>query len=187
MYINTYNCGFNSEINDYLVSSLVVYTYTLCLESAYLPPAKKLGQGNIFRSVCQEFCSQPGAVHAGRYVQQAGSTHPTGMHTCYRNVFTSMCHFFCPPGEGVCPRWGVCIQGVCLVGSTSRGVCLGGSASRGGLPRGCASRGCLHPGVPASRGCLHPGGLGRPPSNWILRDTVNGRAVRILLECILVL
>ena len=47
MYINTYNCGFNSEINDYLVSSLVVYTYTLCLESAYLPPVTKLGQGNI--------------------------------------------------------------------------------------------------------------------------------------------
>ena len=23
-----------------------------------LPPATKLGQGNIFRSVCQEFCSQ---------------------------------------------------------------------------------------------------------------------------------
>ena len=70
-----------------------------------LPPATKLGQGHIFRSVCQEFCSQgegsaplhagihplgpeagtpsppprtrgrhppPGAVHAGRYGQQAG-------------------------------------------------------------------------------------------------------------------
>ena len=24
----------------------------------------------------------PGAVHAGRYGQQAGGTHPTGMHTC---------------------------------------------------------------------------------------------------------
>ena len=24
----------------------------------FLPPATKLGQGNIFRSVCQEFCSQ---------------------------------------------------------------------------------------------------------------------------------
>ena len=24
----------------------------------------------------------PRAVHAGRYVQQAGGTHPTGMHTC---------------------------------------------------------------------------------------------------------
>ena len=48
----------------------------------FLPPATKLGQGNIFRSVCQEFCSHLGAVHAGRYGEQAGGTHPTGMHTC---------------------------------------------------------------------------------------------------------
>ena len=27
-----------------------------------LPPATKLGQGNIFRSVCQEFCSRRGSV-----------------------------------------------------------------------------------------------------------------------------
>ena len=49
-----------------------------------LPPATKLGQGNIFRGVYQEFCSHPGAVHAGRYgqLEQAGGTHPTGMHTC---------------------------------------------------------------------------------------------------------
>ena len=35
--------------------------------SAFLPPATKLGQGNIFRSVCQEFCSQEGSatLHAG--------------------------------------------------------------------------------------------------------------------------
>ena len=26
--------------------------------------------------------SPPGAVHAGRYGQQAGGTHPTGMHSC---------------------------------------------------------------------------------------------------------
>ena len=37
--------------------------------SLLLPPATKLGQGNIFRSVCQEFCSHPGAVRAGRYGQ----------------------------------------------------------------------------------------------------------------------
>ena len=103
----------------------------------FLPPATKLEQGNIFTSVCQEFCPQgvchqpppwadtplgrhtpgqtpprsrhpwgadppppgqtlpsgsrqplsprsrpPQAVHAGRYGQQAGGTHPTGMHTC---------------------------------------------------------------------------------------------------------
>ena len=53
----------------------------LCHSSSLLPPATKLGQGNIFRSGCQEFCSHPAAVHAGRYRQQAGGTHPTGMHT----------------------------------------------------------------------------------------------------------
>ena len=56
---------------------------TTLIQFNFLPPATKLGQGNIFRSVCQEFCSHPGAVHAGRYGQQAGGTHPTGMHTFY--------------------------------------------------------------------------------------------------------
>ena len=28
-----------------------------------------------------------GAVHAGRYGQQAGGTHPTGMHTCFQYMF----------------------------------------------------------------------------------------------------
>ena len=59
-----------------------------CLYSnSSLPPTTKLGQGNIFRSVCQEFCSHLGAVHAGRYGQQVGGMHPTGMHTCLVCVF----------------------------------------------------------------------------------------------------
>ena len=41
--------------------------------------------------------------------------------------------------------------------------------------------GGLHP-----KGGLHPGGVGQIPPNWILRDMVNERVVRILLECILV-
>ena len=28
-----------------------------------------------------------GAVHAGRYGQQAGGTHPTGMHSCLEKCF----------------------------------------------------------------------------------------------------
>ena len=35
----------------------------------------------------------PCAVHAGRYGQQAGGTHPTGMHTCLCIVFGSVAHF----------------------------------------------------------------------------------------------
>ena len=30
----------------------------------------------------------PGAVHAGRYGQQAGNTHPTGMHSCCLGNFS---------------------------------------------------------------------------------------------------
>ena len=75
--------------------------------------------------------------------------------------FGSRQHFhkylsFCPRGRGVC------IQGGSASGE--------GSASRGGLPpRGVCLQGGLQTGV---------GG--------ILRDTVNKRALRILLECILV-
>ena len=32
----------------------------------------------------------PCAVHAGRYGQQAGGTHPTGMHTCYFSLSPSV-------------------------------------------------------------------------------------------------
>ena len=43
----------------------------VCLETCflalgwntYLPPATKLGQGNIFRSLCQEFCSRGDLAH----------------------------------------------------------------------------------------------------------------------------
>ena len=31
-----------------------------------------------------------GAVHAGRYGQQAGSMHPTGMHSCFTMLFCSL-------------------------------------------------------------------------------------------------
>ena len=66
-------------------------------------------------------------------------------------------------GESASRRvWGLHPWGVCLQG----GVCI---------------RGALHPGG----GGLHPGRLDRPPLR-ALQDTVNKRAVCILLECILV-
>ena len=57
-----------------------------------------------------------------------------------------------------------------------------GPASRGVCIWGCLHPGGLHPGG------LHPGGvcIQADPLHWILRDKVNERAVRILLECILV-
>ena len=64
------------------------------------------------------------------------------------NVFTIVCHSFCPHGGDLHPGE----------------ICLGG------LPRWWSASGV---------------GGGRLPY-WILRDMVNERAVRILLECILV-
>ena len=77
----------------------------------------------------------------------------------------------------------------------------GGLHRRGdSASRGSASRAGLHLGMSATRGVSIGGGAGRcasrgvciqgvwepPPRNRILQDTVNERAVCILLECILV-
>ena len=55
---------------------------------------QSLGQGNIFTSVCREFCLRGGACSGGGLVRggawwrppptatAAGGTHPTGMHYC---------------------------------------------------------------------------------------------------------
>ena len=77
------------------------------------------------------------------------------------NVFTSVCHSFCPQ-EGGLPRGG---------GSAKLGLDPGGSTSGGVLPQGG-----LNPEL----------GWADPFHHQILRDTVNERAVHILLECILV-
>ena len=50
---------------------------------AYLPPATKLGQGYIFTGLCDSVHrgGVSASVHAGRYGQQVGGMHPTGMHS----------------------------------------------------------------------------------------------------------
>ena len=89
---------------------------------------RSLGQGNIFRGVCQEFYSQGGRAWKGR-------------------------------------AWKGCAWGdVCGGGLHGRGACIVGACLAGGR---------------AWRGGGHA---------WqIPRDTVNERAVHILLECILVI
>ena len=65
-------------------------------------------KGYVFTSVClstgggsasvhagiadppQEQITPPRAVHAGRYGQQTGGTHPTGMHTCFNYEYIFM-------------------------------------------------------------------------------------------------
>ena len=102
------------------------FCYMVCV---YFVTARKrcLGQGNIFRSVCQEFCPQEGSTWAGtppgpgRYTPQTRYT---------------------PLGPGTSPSpW-----------------------DQAGTPQDQV-----------------------PPEQCMLGDTGNKRAVRILLECILVL
>ena len=74
------------------------------------------------------------------------------------NVFTPVCHSV--------HRGGVYIGGSCI----REGVCIGEWI-------------CIQEGLHSGGVCMQ--GVGRPPY-WMLRDTVNERAVHILLECILV-
>ena len=86
-------------------SGRYAYYWNAFLFFLILPPATKLGQGYVFTRVCDTVTCptacwdtppSPAAVHAGRYGQQAGGTHPTGMQPCYylptklleRNVFS---------------------------------------------------------------------------------------------------
>ena len=77
-----------------------VYTFI----TLSLPPATKLGQGNIFRSVCQEFCPWGGGMHGrgGAYV--AGGVHGIG------HAWQGVCM------AGGCAWWGCAWQGACLAG-----------------------------------------------------------------------
>ena len=52
-------------------------TCSLYVVSSWLPPATKLGQGNIFRSVCQQFCPQGGRAWL---LGEACMVTPGGMH-----------------------------------------------------------------------------------------------------------
>ena len=129
---------------------------TQCL----LPPATKLGQGNIFRSVCQEFCPQGGGgMCSGGHAWQG----------------------VCVVGACMAGGVGTCMAGACIVG---RHAWWGGACVAGGMHgRGACMEGvCVWQGEHVWQG----GMCGRGRAWQILRDTVNERAVRILLECMLV-
>ena len=92
---------------------------------------------------------------------------------------------------------GVCFRGVCIrEGFASRGVCIQRGLHPGGLhPRAvCIGGGHLHAGGLQLGASASGGSASRgiwadyaPSPNRIQQDTVNERAVRILLECILVI
>ena len=80
--------------------------------------------------------------------------------------------------------WGVCRVGACM----AEGAYMAGGVHRGHAWWGACMAGDMHGGGHAWQGVHSGGGHAWQWGNgWqILRDTVNERAVRILLECILV-
>ena len=105
--------------------------------SLFLPPATKLGQGNVFTGVCE-------SVHRGGVPDT-------------------------PPGPGTPSPW----DQVPPEPGTPPGP-------------GTPPRDQVHP-PPRDQVHTHQDQVHPPPPQSMLRDTVNTRAVRILLECNLVL
>ena len=104
----------------------------------------------------------PGSLHQrGEPVSRMGSLHP-----------------------GYCIQGGLHAGGVCIQrGFHQEGSASRGSASRGSLHQGgvCIRGDCIQ-GVGIQGGSASKGDLAEPPRPKV---TVNERAVRILLECIL--
>ena len=124
----------------------------------------------------------PPPVHAGRYGQQAGGMHPTGMQSCYwpqrscaqGNIFAPVCHSV--------HRGGVQYPSMHRLPLEQTPPPQSRHHTPGVTPLGAdtpprADTTSLEQTPPGSR---HP----TPGSR--LRHTVNERPVRILLECILV-
>ena len=122
---------------------------------------------------------QRGACVAGVCVWQRGHVWHGGMHEWWGVCMAGGMH--CGEG-GMHGRGGVhggaCVAGgACMAGGIhGEGVCVAGVL----CGRGHAWQGGMH-----GRGCAWQGGHAPLPQQ-ILRDTVNERVVRILLECILV-
>ena len=128
------------------------------LKSLIFTAATKLRQGNIFTSVCQEFCPQG------------------GMHGRWACVVGGMC------GRGGMHGRGHAWWGACMAGRYAwQEVCMaGGHAWQGGMH----GRGACVAGGMCGGGCMGGGMHGRGvcmAGKWQLQW-----AIRILLECILV-
>ena len=142
----------------------------------FLPAATKLGQGNIFTSVCLS-TGGSASVHAGMHPPQEQTPPGSGQPPQSRHPLWEQT----PPGADTPQKadssirsmsgwyasyWNAFLLHLCVILFTGR---------EGGLPN--------PPPV------IRPGGLGRPPDADPPMQTpgyLNKRAVHILLECILV-
>ena len=107
--------------------SLAIWT-----SPAFLPPATKLGQANIFRSMFQEFCPQGGDL-CGRVVCMVGGMCGGGHVWQGEGGMHGGGHAW---QGGMCGG-GACVAGVCVVG----GLCGSGGA-------------CVAAGGPVWWGCM---------------------------------
>ena len=116
---------------------------------------------------------------------------PPANKVCEGYVFTGVC---LSTGEGYVWQ-GACMLGACMAGGCAwQGGCMAGghacwgACMAGGMHgRGMHGRGCVWCGACMAGGHAWCGGMHcRGGHAWqILRDTVNEQALRILLECIL--
>ena len=136
-----------------------------------------VGGGMCGRGVCMVGGMHGGGVH-GRSMRGSGLCLAGGVHG--RVACMAVGHVW----EGVCMVGGMSGMGACVVGVCvwHRGACMvGGMHGRGMfMVGGMCGRGCAWQGHAWWGACV------RCTPQQILRDTVNERAVRILLECILV-
>ena len=151
--------------------------YVLQVASIFTARKRSLGQGNIFTPVCH-------SVHGGGACVVA----PGGMHGCSRGHAWLLRGGACVVAQGACV---VAPGGACMVALGGVHGCSGGHAwlLQGGM-HGC-SRGVCGCSGGGMHGCSQGGmhGCSQGGHAWDTTrygDTINERAVRILLECILV-
>ena len=99
-------------------------------------------------------------------------------------MFPCNSNLFLPPKFGKRLCFYTCLSVILFTG----GVCIWGVCIQRGLHggRGVLHLGDIHPGGSASREVCIQGVGQTPPPHFVLWETVNEWAVRILLECILV-
>ena len=149
-----------------------LYNYYNIYMDKYLPPANEVCEGYVFTPVCQSFCSQGrhawlGVCMVGGHAWLQGACVVAGGHAW---LWRGACVFV--GGHAWLPGGYAWLWGVWMV--------LGGVHGCGGcawLQGACMVEGGMHG---CGEVCVVAGGGVR----GIRRDTVNERAVRILLECI---